>query len=203
VWNACLGPCPNVSFWNTAHWVQILSFSYTYSGWSALSIRVPFLAIRTCASPDRLCTDLYLYVQMYIEVYETNQIWINWLLLKHWSSLYEASIVSNEYRGRYEPLRLSSHRHDPITTRSRLVRFGLFIYCIGSLLGISQVSTAGLIDTGLYWTERNWLHCSKLYGKGVEWVEMIWTGTSLGPTIPLRGLIVSNTIIDARVIVSD
>jgi hypothetical protein len=110
---------------------------------------------------------------MYIEVYETDQIWTNWLLSKHSPSLYEVRTVSKEYRGRYEPQRLSSHRHDPITTRNRLVRFGLFIYCIGSLLGISQVSTTGLINTELYWTERNWLHWTKLYGKGVEWVEMI------------------------------
>jgi hypothetical protein len=140
---------------------------------------------------------------MYIEVYETNQIWTNWLLLNHRPSLYEVRTVSEEYRGRYEPQRLSSHRHDPITTRSRLVRFGLFTHCIGSLLGISQVSTTDLINTELYWTERNCLHWTKLFGKGVEWVEMNRTGTSLGPTIPLRGIIVSNTITDARVIVSD
>jgi hypothetical protein len=73
---------------------------------------------------------------MHIEQYETDQIWTYWLLLKHRPSLYEASIVSKEYRGRYEPQRLSSHRHDQITVRNRLVRFGLFTYCIGSLLSI-------------------------------------------------------------------
>jgi hypothetical protein len=140
---------------------------------------------------------------MYIEQYGTDQIWTNWLLSKHSPSLYEASIVSKEYRGRYEPQLLSSHRHDPITTRSRLVRFGLATYCIGSLLAITQVSTTGLINTVLYWTERNCLHWTKLFGKGVEWVEMNRTGTRPGPTIPLRGIIVSNTITDARVIISD
>jgi hypothetical protein len=140
---------------------------------------------------------------MHIEQYETDQIWTYWLLLKHRPSLYEVRTVSNEYRGRYEPQRLSSHRYDQTTACNRLVRFGLATHCIGSLLGITQVSTADLINTELYWTERNWLHCSKLYGKGVEWVEIKRTGTSLGPTIPLRGIIFSNTITDAPVIVSD